>query len=73
LLRTEKASTTPVAFARAVGRADETLIMTTLGETDVGFVDMATLVVIGSSETRFIPRDGARPWMLTPRSYGACR
>jgi precorrin-3B C17-methyltransferase len=73
LLRTAKAPTTPVAFARAVGRADETLITTTLGEADVGFVDMATLVVIGSSETRFIARDGARPWMLTPRAYGACR
>jgi precorrin-3B C17-methyltransferase len=73
LLRTAKALTTPVAFARAVGRADETLITTTLGEADVGFVDMATLVVIGSSETRFIARDGARPWMLTPRAYGACR
>ena len=47
--------------------------MTTLGEADVGFVDMATLVVIGSSETRFIPRDGARPWMLTPRAYGSPR
>jgi precorrin-3B C17-methyltransferase len=34
---------------------------------------MATLVIIGSSETRFIPRDGARPWMLTPRAYGARR
>jgi precorrin-3B C17-methyltransferase len=73
LLRGVKTPTTPVAFARAVGRADETIIATTLGEADVGFVDMATLVIIGSSETRFIARDGARPWMLTPRSYGACR
>jgi precorrin-3B C17-methyltransferase len=69
LLRTAKASTTPVAFARAVGRADETLTVTTLGEADASLADMATLVVIGSSETRLIPRDGARPWMLTPRAY----
>ena len=73
LLRTAKASTTPVAFARAVGRADETLTVTTLGEADAGLADMATLVVIGSSETRFIPRDGARPWILTPRAYGGPR
>ena len=73
LLRTAKASTTPVAFARAVGRADETLTVTTLGEADASLADMATLVVIGSSETRFIPRDGARPWMLTPRAYGIPR
>ena len=73
LLRTAKASTTPVAFARAVGRADETLTVTTLGEADASLADMATLVVIGSSETRFIPRDGARPWILTPRAYGVSR
>jgi precorrin-3B C17-methyltransferase len=73
LLHALKASTTPVAFARAVGRADEKLTLTTLGEADPRLVDMATLVIIGSSETRFIPRDGARPWMLTPRAYGARR
>jgi precorrin-3B C17-methyltransferase len=73
LLRTAKAPTTPVAFARAVGRIDETLIVTTLGEADASLVDMATLVIIGSSETRFILRDGVRPWMLTPRAYGVSR
>ena len=73
LLRAVKAPATPVAFARAVGRADETLTLTTLGEADASLVDMATLVIIGSSETRFIPRDGERPWMLTPRAYGARR
>jgi precorrin-3B C17-methyltransferase len=73
LLRGMKASTTPVAFARAVGRADETLTLTTLGEADGSLADMATLVVIGSSETRFIARDGARSWMVTPRAYGVRR
>jgi precorrin-3B C17-methyltransferase len=73
LLRAVKAAATPVAFARAVGRADETLTLTTLGEADTSRVDMATLVIIGSSETRFIARDGARAWMLTPRDYGARR
>jgi precorrin-3B C17-methyltransferase / cobalt-factor III methyltransferase len=73
LLRTLKATTTPVAFARAVGRADEALVMTILGEANASHADMATLVVIGSSETRFILREGARPWMLTPRAYGVRR
>jgi precorrin-3B C17-methyltransferase len=73
LLRALKSSTTPVAFARAVGRADERLTLTMLGEADTSLVDMATLVIIGSNETRFIPRDGARAWMLTSRAYGACR
>ncbi len=73
LLRAVKSAATPVAFARAVGRADEKLTLTTLGAADASLVDMATLVIIGSSETRFIVRQGARPWMVTPRSYGALR
>jgi precorrin-3B C17-methyltransferase len=73
LLRGLKALSTPVAFARAVGRADEMLKLMTLGEADASLADMATLVVIGSSETRFIARDGARAWMVTPRAYGAGR
>ncbi len=73
LLRSLKSRATPVAFARAVGRAGERLTITTLGAADVSLVDMATLVIVGSSETRLIPHDGARPWMLSPRSYGAPR
>jgi precorrin-3B C17-methyltransferase len=73
LLRSLKAPATPVAFARAVGRAEEALALTTLGEADASLADMATLVVVGSSETRFVLRDGERPWMLTPRAYGARR
>ncbi len=73
LLRRLKAASTPVAFARAVGRRDERLILTTLGEADVSLVDMATLVIVGSTETRYVEREGEAPWMLTPRSYGAAR
>ena len=72
LLRGLKAPATPVAFARAVGRPGESVRLTTLGEADPSLADMATLIVIGSSETRFI-EGGARPWMLTPRAYGARR
>jgi precorrin-3B C17-methyltransferase len=73
LLRALKNPATPVAFARAVGRADEALTLTTLGEADVSRVDMATLVIVGSSETRVIVREGRPRWMLTPRTYGASR
>jgi precorrin-3B C17-methyltransferase len=73
LLRDAKAAETPVAFARSVGRADERIVLTTLGEADPALADMSTLVMIGSSETRFIDRPGKTPWLLTPRSYGAGR
>ena len=73
LLRALKRAATPVAFARAVGRADEKLTLTMLGSADLSQVDMATLIIVGSSETRIIAREGGPSWMLTPRSYGACR
>jgi precorrin-3B C17-methyltransferase len=73
LLRDAKSATTPVAFARSVGRDDERIVLTTLGEADPAVADMSTLVMIGSSETRFIDRPGKTPWLLTPRSYGVGR
>ena len=73
LLRGGKAAATPVAFARAIGREDERIVLTTLGDADPAIADMSTLVLIGSSETRFIERPGRTPWLLTPRSYGAGR
>jgi precorrin-3B C17-methyltransferase len=73
LLRERKAGGTPVAFARAIGRPDEAIALTDLERADPGLADMSTLVLIGSSETRFVPRGAARPWLLTPRAYGAAR
>jgi precorrin-3B C17-methyltransferase len=73
LLRGLKSGATPVAFARAVGRPNEAIAISTLAEADPERADMQTLVLIGSSETRAISRGGAAPWLLTPRSYGARR
>jgi len=73
LLRGAKSAATPVAFARSVGRADERIVLTTLDRADPAVADMSTLVMIGSSETRFIDRPGQTPWLLTPRSYGVGR
>jgi precorrin-3B C17-methyltransferase len=73
LLRTIKTPETPVAFARAVGRDDERIVLASLAAADPSIADMSTLVVIGSSETRFVARPGRAPWLLTPRSYGAGR
>jgi precorrin-3B C17-methyltransferase / cobalt-factor III methyltransferase len=73
LLRDCKAAVTPVAFARAISRPDERIVLTTLGDADPAIADMSTLVLIGSSETRFIQRPGRSPWLLTPRTYGTGR
>ena len=70
-LRARKAGSTPVAFARAIGRSDERMVLSTLETADPGLADMSTLVMIGSSETRYVEGGAGRRWMLTPRSYGA--
>jgi precorrin-3B C17-methyltransferase len=73
LLRAHKHGATPVALVRAAGRPDERIHISDLAHVDPGLVDMATLVLIGSSETRFIARPDGDPWLLTPRTYGAGR
>ncbi|MBV9394724.1 MAG: precorrin-3B C(17)-methyltransferase [Methylobacteriaceae bacterium] len=67
LLAKHKSGDTSVILARAVGRSDERLEITTLAKADQSRVDMATLVLIGSSATRLIPRTKGRPWVYTPR------
>lgn len=73
LLRQVRSDDTLVGFARAVGRPDERLVLTTLAEADPSLADMSTLVLIGSSETRALDRPGGGCWIYTPRTYGAGR
>ncbi len=70
LLRRHKAAATPVMFAKAIGRAGEHIIVATLAEADPDCADMATLVIVGSSETKVIARSGGGPFVYTPRSAG---
>ncbi len=58
---------TPVVFGRAVGRDDEAVTITTLDKAAETEADMATLVIVGSPETRLIIRDGREPLVYTPR------
>ena len=51
--------TTPVVIGRAVGRTDETVSVTTLDRAGSIYADMATLVIVGSRETR--ARAACRP------------
>ena len=70
-LRRHLPATTPIVFGRAVGRADETIAVTTLQAADPAGADMATLVIVGSAETRLVPRPGHAPLVYTPRSASA--
>lgn len=63
--------TTPVALATAISRADERIEVSTLSAVDPARADMRSLVLIGSAATRQIERDGAAPWLYTPRFHVA--
>ena len=67
-LRRQLPATTPVVFGRAVGRPDEHVSVTTLAEADATPADMATLVIVGTRETRVIARPGRSPLVYTPRA-----
>jgi precorrin-3B C17-methyltransferase len=70
-LRRYLPATTPTVFGRAVGRADENVAVTTLQAADPAGADMATVVIVGSAETRLVPRPGHAPLVYTPRSASA--
>ncbi len=57
----------PVLFARAVSTADEHLAIVPLPQARGDMADMRTVVIVGSSTTRVIPRAGT-PILYTPRS-----
>ena len=66
ILREECEPERLILFARAVSRADEEMRISTLAEATPDMADMQTVVIVGSSRTRVIERDGA-PIVYTPR------
>ena len=64
-----RAPETPVVVARAVGAEDESVVVSTLAEIPLQTVDMRTLLIVGSSTTRVLAREGAPPKVYTPRRY----
>jgi precorrin-3B C17-methyltransferase len=68
LLRTRMDGETVVLFVHAAGTPEAKVEVSTLATADAGLADMRTLVLVGSSRTRLIPRSKGRPWVYTPRS-----
>ncbi|MDO7836662.1 precorrin-3B C(17)-methyltransferase [Sphingobium sp. HBC34] len=66
LLRATCSDDRPILFARAVSTPDEALNIVPLSQAMPDMADMRTMVIIGSSQTRIIPRAGA-PILYTPR------
>lgn len=67
LLREVLPASVPVVFGRAAGRPDERMLVMPLGEADAARADMATCVIIGSTETRIIARPSRPDLVYTPR------
>ncbi len=62
-------ATTPVILATNLGREGETVRTVSLGELNVDDVDMLTVVVVGSSESRTVTTGDGKTWVYTPRGY----
>ncbi|SNB74107.1 precorrin-3B C17-methyltransferase [Arboricoccus pini] len=71
LLRATAGGERYVALARGIGRAEEHVQVTSLADVDPAAIDMRTLVLIGSSQTRLFPRGQTGAWLYTPRRYEA--
>ena len=66
ILREECEPERLILFARAVSRADEAIRVSTLAEATPEMADMQTVVIVGSSRTKVIERDGPAI-VYTPR------
>ncbi len=68
ILLQHRPANTPVLLASSLGRPEETLRYRKLSELDVDEVDMLTVVLVGSSQSR-LAQLGTGARMFTPRGY----
>ncbi len=69
ILEGARPPSTPVIIARNLGRDGESVDVVDLAHLDQDRVDMMSLLIIGSSQTRITPRLHGRPFVYTPRGY----
>jgi cobalt-precorrin 5A hydrolase/precorrin-3B C17-methyltransferase len=69
ILLRHRPAETPVVLARNLGRDGESVTVVALNDLAVEDVDMLTLVIVGSSATRAVPRPDGGVWVYTPRGY----
>ncbi|MGC6518261.1 MAG: precorrin-3B C(17)-methyltransferase [Candidatus Puniceispirillaceae bacterium] len=68
ILLSYRGADVPVLLASNLGRVQEKLTYRTLGELDVNEVDMLTVVMVGSSQSKMVHL-GRAPAIYTPRGY----
>ncbi|GAP98094.1 precorrin-3B C(17)-methyltransferase [Leptolyngbya sp. NIES-2104] len=69
LLLNYRTSDTPIVLARNLGRPGQQTQVKRLGDLSIEDADMRTVILIGSSKTRSIPRSDGGVWVYTPRRY----
>ncbi|MCW2936741.1 MAG: putative precorrin methylase [Actinomycetia bacterium] len=69
LLLAHRSAQAPVVVGRAVGTADQEVVITTLGDLDPAQVDMRCLLIIGSSQSRVVRDASGAARVITPRRY----
>ncbi|MGN6551841.1 MAG: precorrin-3B C(17)-methyltransferase [Pararhizobium sp.] len=68
-LLADRPADTPVILATNLGREGETVRVVPLAGLDVEAVDMLTVVIVGSSQSRTVRTGDGRTWVYTPRGY----
>jgi cobalt-precorrin 5A hydrolase/precorrin-3B C17-methyltransferase len=69
ILKRHRPADTPVVLARNLGRPGETVTVLDLADLTPDKVDMLTVVLVGSSETKRVARSDGGVWVYTPRGY----
>ncbi|MEC4016294.1 precorrin-2 C(20)-methyltransferase [Streptomyces sp. H27-D2] len=69
LLLEHRAPDTPVVLGRDVGGPEESVRIVRLADLDPAEVDMRTILLVGSSQTRVVRRGGGEEIVWTPRRY----
>jgi cobalt-precorrin 5A hydrolase / precorrin-3B C17-methyltransferase len=71
ILRAHRPSETPVVIATNLARPQEHVRIVALKEFDPAEVDMLTLVMVGSSQSKAFKRGDGNTYAYTPRGYAA--
>lgn len=73
ILRRRRPPETPVVVASNLGRPEEEVEVTSLENFDASGVDMLTVVLVGSADSRTVTTRDGKIWAYTPRGYAAKR
>ncbi len=71
ILLTHRPADTPVILATNLGRKGEAVRVVPLTDLQVEDVDMLTVVLVGSSQSRVVKTGDGKNWVYTPRGYAA--